>query len=135
MIWLVALGLGVTAAVTDASSLVAAEVIRAGDRVSAANATAENGASADRGEPLLGREVRRTIYAGQPITADNTRAPMIVKRNQVVSIKYISGALEITTIGRAMGDAGANESVTVLNQDSRQMVQGIVQEDGWVLAQ
>ena len=59
---------------------------------------------------------------------------MLVKRNQIVTIKYVSGPLEITTIGRAMGEAGANEAVTVLNQDSRQLVQGIVQEEGWVLA-
>jgi flagella basal body P-ring formation protein FlgA len=60
---------------------------------------------------------------------------MLVKRNQIVSIRYVSGPLEITTIGRAMGEAGAHEVVTVLNQDSRQLVQGIVQEEGWVLAQ
>ena len=60
---------------------------------------------------------------------------MLVKRNQTVSVKYIKGALEITTTGRAMGDAAANETVTVLNQESRQLVQGVVQESGWVLAQ
>ena len=135
MITLVALGLGVIAAVTDASSLVAAEVIRAGDRISAANAVTDSGTAADADESLLGREVRRTIYAGQSITTDNTRAPMLVKRNQIVTLKYINGALEITTTGRALGEAGLSESVSVLNPDSRQLVQGIVQEGGWVLAQ
>ena len=135
MITLVALGFGVIAAITDASSLVAAEVIRAGDRVSAANAMTDAGTAADADESLLGREVRRTIYAGQSITTDNTRPPMLVKRNQIVTLKYISGALEITTTGRALGEAGLSESVSVLNPDSRQLVQGIVQEGGWVLAQ
>ena len=135
MISLVALGFSVIAAVTDASSLVAAEVIRAGDRVSAANAVTDAGSAADAEETLLGREVRRTIYAGQSITADNTRPPMLVKRNQIVTLKYINGALEITTTGRALGEAGLSESVSVLNPDSRQLVQGIVQEGGWVLAQ
>tara|TARA_R110002072_G_C7600424_1_gene503985 strand:- start:114 stop:521 length:408 start_codon:yes stop_codon:yes gene_type:complete len=135
MITLVALGLGVIAAVTDASSLVAAEVIRAGDRISAANAVTDSGTAADADESLLGREVRRTIYAGQSITTDNTRAPMLVKRNQIVTLKYINGALEITTTGRALGEAGLSESVSVLNPDSRQLVQGVVQEGGWVLAQ
>jgi flagellar basal body P-ring formation protein FlgA len=93
------------------------------------------GSAADTGEPLVGREVRRTIYAGQSITADNTRPPMLVKRNQVVTLKYIKGALEITTTGRALGEAGLSETVSVLNPDSRQLVQGIVQEGGWVLAQ
>lgn len=135
MITLVALGFGVIAAITDASSLVAAEVIRAGDRVSAANAVTDAGTAADADESLLGREVRRTIYAGQSITTDNTRPPMLVKRNQIVTLKYINGALEITTTGRALGEAGLSESVSVLNPDSRQLVQGIVQEGGWVLAQ
>mgnify|MGYP003667757401 FL=1 len=135
MITLVALGFGAIAAITDASSLVAAEVIRAGDRVSAANAMTDAGTAADADESLLGREVRRTIYAGQSITTDNTRPPMLVKRNQIVTLKYINGALEITTTGRALGEAGLSESVSVLNPDSRQLVQGIVQEGGWVLAQ
>ncbi|MBU2605105.1 MAG: flagellar basal body P-ring formation chaperone FlgA [Alphaproteobacteria bacterium] len=135
MIILVALGFGAITAVTDASSLVAAEVIRAGDRVSAANAVTDSGSAADAEGSLLGREVRRTIYAGQSITADNTRPPMLVKRNQVVTLKYINGALEITTTGRALGEAGLSETVSVLNPDSRQLVQGIVQEGGWVLAQ
>ena len=134
MMPVLALGFGMMAAFADSSSLVAAEVIRAGDPVTSANAVTEEGESA-AGDPLIGRQVRRTVYAGKPITFDNTRAPVLVKRNQIVSIRYIKGALEITATGRALGEAGANEPVTVLNQQSKQMVQGIVQENGWVLAQ
>ena len=133
MLSLIAIGFGAMTAFAD-SSLVAAEVIRAGDPVTLANAVTEEGESA-AGDPLIGREVRRTIYVGKAINADNTRAPVLVKRNQIVSIRYIRGALEITATGRALGEAGLNESVTVLNQQSKQTVQGIVQENGWVLAQ
>lgn len=129
-----AFGFGVMAAFAASSSLVASEVIRAGDPVTAYNAMTEEGESAS-GDPLVGREVLRTVYAGKPITFENTRAPIIVRRNQVVSVKYIRGGLEITASGRALGDAGVNDPVTVLNQQSKQMVQGIVQESGWVLAQ
>ena len=59
----------------------------------------------------------------------------VVRRNQIVSVRYVKGGLEITATGRALGDAGVNEPVAVLNQSSKQMVQGIVQEDGWILAQ
>ena len=131
---LAALSLIVIAHITGASTLVAADVIRAGDRVSEANTSAEGGLSAEEAD-LFGREVKRTVYAGQPITQDNTRAPRLVKRNQIVTVKYISGALEISTTGRAMGEAGLHEPVAVLNLQSRQMVNGIVQENGWVLAQ
>ncbi|KJS26228.1 MAG: flagellar basal body P-ring biosynthesis protein FlgA [Hyphomonadaceae bacterium BRH_c29] len=129
-----ALGLGLLTAFADSSSLVAAEVIRSGDPVTSYNATTEEGDNAI-GDPLLGREVVRTVYAGKPITYENTRAPILVRRNQVVTVKYIKGGLEISATGRALGEAGLNESVTVLNQQSKQTVQGIVQENGWVLAQ
>jgi len=130
----VAIGFGILATFAGSSSLVAAEVIRAGDPVTSANAVTEDGDPAF-GDPLIGREVRRTVYAGKPITYDNTRAPILVKRNQLVTLKFIRGSLEITATGRALGEAGVNEPVTVLNQQSKQMVQGIVQEEGWVLAQ
>ncbi|MEX1251098.1 MAG: flagellar basal body P-ring formation chaperone FlgA [Hyphomonas sp.] len=132
---LVALGLGAVAVLADASSLVAAEVIRAGDGVTVANAELRDGDGPEVYDLYAGREVRRTVYAGQPITLDNTRSARLVTRNQVVTIKFISGPLVISTSGRAMGDAALNETVSVLNLQSRQMVQGVVKTDGWVLVQ
>lgn len=132
---LFALGFSAFIAFTGASSLVASEVIRAGDIVTSVNVSAESGLSAGMEEPIVGREARRTIYAGQAVTMDNTRPARLVVRNQIVTVKYIHGGLEISTTGRAMGEASLNEPVTVLNLESRQMVQGIVQESGWVLAQ
>jgi flagella basal body P-ring formation protein FlgA len=135
MTFLAALGLGAIAVLTDASSLVAAEVIRAGDPVTVTNAELAEGAGPDAYDTFAGREVKRTVYAGQLITIENTRPVRLVTRNQIVTIKYIRGPLEISTTGRAMGEAAQNETVSVLNLQSRQMVQGIVQADGWVLAQ
>ena len=135
MIALVALGLSAVAVFADASSLVAAEVIPAGDGVTVANAELRDGDGPEVYDLYAGREVRRTVYAGQPITLENTRSAHLVTRNQVVTIRYISGPLEISTSGRAMGDAALNETVSVLNLQSRQMVQGVVKADGWVLVQ
>lgn len=131
----IAIGFSAFLALSNASSLVASEVIRAGDLVTPANASAEDLAAASDDAALIGREAKRTIYAGQPVTLDNTRPARLVSRNQIVTVKYIKGGLEISTTGRAMGEASLNEPVTVLNLQSRQMVQGIVQESGWVLAQ
>lgn len=132
---LFALGFSAYVALTGASSVVASEVIRAGDLVTPVNAAWETGGAASMEEPIIGREAKRTIYAGQPVTMDNTRPARLVTRNQIVTVKYIQGGLEISTTGRALGEASLNEPVTVLNLQSRQMVQGIVQESGWVLAQ
>jgi flagella basal body P-ring formation protein FlgA len=130
-----ALSLGAILSLSSASSLVAADVIRAGDPVTVANAELPEGEDPSVYDLFAGREVKRTVYAGQAITLENTRPVRLVTRNQVVTIKYISGPLEISTTGRAMGEAAVNETVSVLNLQSRQLVQGIVQADGWVLAQ
>lgn len=132
---ILALGFSALIGWTDASSLVASQVIRAGDPVTAANVASTNGEMLPTDDPIFSREARRTVYAGQPVTQDNTRPARLVSRNQIVTVKYIQGPLEITTSGRAMGEAALNEPVTVLNLESRQLVKGIVQESGWVLAQ
>ncbi len=120
---------------SSASAIVASDVIRAGDPVSERNIASEDGQEDVLSSELVGREARRTIYAGQPVTMENTRPARLVVRNQIVTIKYVNRGLEISTTGRAMGEASLNEPVTVLNLQSRQLVQGIVQENGWVLAQ
>lgn len=128
MISLVCLALGLS---IDAS-LTANEVLRAGSVITQENASPADDVWQDQHAELLGREVSRTIYAGQPIAAKDTRAPRLVKRNQLVTLKYMKGPLEITLTGRALGEAGLNERVPVLNLESRQTVEGIVQAGGWI---
>ncbi|MEL7546560.1 MAG: flagellar basal body P-ring formation chaperone FlgA [Pseudomonadota bacterium] len=122
-----------TASLTGVSGLVASEVIPAGQTITLANVSSETATPEDAN--LIGREVARTVYKGQPIRYEQTRAKRLVTRNQIVTVKYINGGLEITTSGRAMSEAAHNETVTVLNLKSKQMVQGVVQAEGWVLAQ
>jgi len=132
---LIAFSFSILATLTSASSLVAQDVIRAGDRVTMTNTATASGAVATPDDPLLGREVKRTVYAGREVTFDNTRPARLVKRNQIVTLKYLAGGLEISTTGRAMGEAGQDEDITVLNLKSRQIVHGIVQKNGWILVQ
>ena len=135
MIPAIALGLGLAAQMLGGSSLVVKEVIRAGDTVTAANISTETGALVYTDNPLLGREVRRTVYVGQELSMDDTRPARLVLLNQLVTVKFVSGALEITTTGRAMGEATEDEAVAILNLNSKKIVNGIVQKDGWVLVQ
>lgn len=120
---------------SGASGLVAEDVIRAGDLVTVSNTISASDTETAGSDPLLGREVKRTVYAGREITFDNTRPARLVTRNQIVTIKYILTGLEISTIGRAMGEAGQNEAIAVLNLQSREIVHGVVQENGWILVQ
>lgn len=125
----------IAASPLPSSALIANEVIRAGDTITMENAAPESGELSSSDQALIGKQVRRTIYAGKPVTKSNTRAPFVVKRNQNVTVKYVSGALEITMSGRAMENAAAGETVSIMNASSREIVSGVVTEEGWVLAQ
>lgn len=113
-------------------SLTANDVIRSGDIITQDNASPEGDVWQDEHASLLGREVRRTIYAGQSIRQRDTQSPRLVKRNQLVTVKYQKGPLEISLSGRAMGEAGLDETVPVMNLQSRQVVEGTVQAGGWI---
>jgi flagella basal body P-ring formation protein FlgA len=128
-----ALAGGFLLAIAD-SGVVANDVIRSGSVITPDMISTEDGAAA-LGSPVIGREARRTVYAGQELSMSNTQAPRLVSRNQVVTVKYIKGGLEISTSGRAMEEGGLNDTVSVLNLKSRKLVSGTVQQDGWVLAQ
>ena len=113
-------------------SLTANDVMRSGDIITIDNTSPPDDVWQQEHADLLGREVRRTVYAGQSIRPQDTRSARLVKRNQLVTLKYVKGPLEITLTGRALGEAGLNESVPVLNLESRQTVEGIVQAGGWI---
>lgn len=118
-----------------AGTLVATKVIRAGDRITESNTEPGEDGLTPEDEALLGKELRRTVYAGKEIVPTNTRAPRLIERNQLVTVKYVSGGLEIVLTGRAMSEAGEGDMVAVMNPSSRKLINGYVTADGWVLAQ
>ena len=128
---LISLGLSLS----SQASLTANDVMRSGEIITQFNTSPPDDVWQQEHTDLLGREVRKTIYAGQPIREQDTRAARLVKRNQLVTLKYMKGPLEISLNGRALGEAAENESVTVLNLESRQIVEGIVQSGGWIWVQ
>jgi len=130
MISAIFFSLGLT--LSNPVSLTANDVIRAGDIITPENTSPDGDVWQDEHAMLLGQEVRRTVYAGQSIRQKDTQSPRLVKRNQLVTVKYMRGPMEISLSGRAMGEAGLNETVPVLNLQSRQVVEGTVQAGGWI---
>jgi len=120
---------------TASAELVASQLVRAGDILTEQNVEVSEGDDASAKQAVLGMAARRTIYPGQTIKPANVEPPSIVKRNQIVTIKYRYNGLEITTSARAMSDASASANVNVLNIQSKQIVSGVVQNEGWVLVQ
>ena len=81
-------------------------------------------------DDLVGMEARVTLYTGRPIKVDQVGPPALIERNQLVRMNFSRGPLNITTDGRALDRAGIGERVRVMNLTSRQIVSGLVGEDG-----
>ena len=130
MIDILCLSLGLS--LSTPVSLTANDVMRSDDIITQYNTSPPDDVWQQEHAEFLGREVKRTVYAGQPIREQDTRAPRLVKRNQLVTLKYMKGPLEISLMGRALGEAAEDASVSVLNLESRQVVEGTVQAGGWI---
>ena len=79
-----------------------------------------------------GLETRAAIYAGRPVRPEDLGQPTLVQRNQMVTLVYVSGALAISTEGRALDRGAEGEVVQVLNLASRSTVSGRIGPDGMI---
>ena len=82
----------------------------------------------------IGRVARRTLSAGAVLSASDLVAQRLIRRGDNVALVSRRGGVEVRVVGKALGDAGENERVTVENLSSRRVVQGVVGPGGdvWV---
>ena len=82
----------------------------------------------------VGRVARRTLSAGAVLSATALVAQRLIRRGDNVALVSRRGGVEVRVVGKALGDAGESERVTVENLSSRRVVQGVVGPGGdvWV---
>jgi len=80
------------------------------------------GNAVTRTEDLIGKSARRNLAEGRPVLAVDLEAPRIVLRNQLVTVMYRVPGMTLTARGRALRDAAAGESVSVLNLSSNRTI-------------
>ncbi len=81
---------------------------------------------------LVGKEARRIIAAGQPIYGQDVQSPLLVKRNQSVTLVISRSGLAIAASGKALNDGSLGALVRVQNSSSKQIIEGEVAADGVV---
>ena len=118
-----------------AEGLVAARLLRAGTVLGPGDVkvdTAIEGPVADPRE-VFGLQLRVTLSANRPLEPEYLAPPMLVARNQTVTIAYQKGALRIETEGRALSAGAQGDVIRVMNSASRVTVAGRVAADGSVI--
>lgn len=91
------------------------------------------GAALSEPADALGRAARRTLMAGTVLTAGDLVASRLVRRGDTISLVSRLAGVEVRVAGRALGDAGERERISVENLSSRRVVQGVVNAEGDVI--
>ncbi|MCB9994171.1 MAG: flagellar basal body P-ring formation protein FlgA [Hyphomicrobiaceae bacterium] len=86
-------------------------------------------------DDIIGKQVTRQMREGILVRTADVDDPVIVARNDVVTLFLRSGPMTLTVKGQALNDAGRGDSVSVLNLASNRIVRGIAVDDGTVEVQ
>ena len=120
--------------------VVAAKEIDRGEYLSSSNLRLEKRelSKLDNGaffgiEDLEGQVARTKLIRGQLVTDRRVAVPNLVKRNQLVLVETVHGALTIRSRAIAMSDAAVGEAVTCRPVKSKQQFVGQVRADGVVV--
>ena len=109
-------------------------VVKAADLVVERRPRAEVGRDAIAGlDQAVGQAARNTLRPGQPLRSADMTKPEIVLRNEMVMLKFEAPGLTLTMRGKALGSGAEGETVSVLNEQSKRTVQGVVAGPGLVV--
>ncbi|MFA6266484.1 MAG: flagellar basal body P-ring formation chaperone FlgA [Pseudolabrys sp.] len=80
-----------------------------------------------------GLAARNALRPGQPLRSADLAKPEVVQRNEMVTLVFQAPGLTLTMRGKSL-DAGAEgDTVSVLNEQSKRTVQGVVAGPGHVV--
>lgn len=83
-------------------------------------------------DEVAGQAARRSLRAGMAISPDDLTAPLMVERQELVTLIYRHGSLALTVRARALDDGADGQSIDVMNLQSDRVVRGVVAGHGVV---
>jgi flagella basal body P-ring formation protein FlgA len=110
--------------------VVAAAPIARGDIITAANLEVQmierparpssRRAAVDAVEKVVGMEARQAIQAGEIVFGDQVRAPLLVKRGDLITVSTQGSGIRVRTTAKARQDASYGELVQVESLETRE---------------
>ena len=83
-------------------------------------------------DDVIGMEASGWLQAGAALMPEQIVPAAVIERNQLVTLVFRKGMLEITTEGRALERAAAGDPVRAMNLESKAIVTGRALPGGWV---
>jgi flagellar basal body P-ring formation protein FlgA len=81
----------------------------------------------------VGQAVRASLQAGRVLRAADLMRPEIIQRNQTVTLVYEVPGITLTVRGKATEGGAEGDVISVLNEQSKRIVQGVVSGPGRVI--
>lgn len=109
---------------TYAHSLVAGQIVQAGDLIWAKAATSPVDAPAGV-DAVVGQAARRALREGDPVEARDVAPPIVVRAGDSVEITYADEGITLTLQGKATSNAAPGDSFGVLNTASKRVIEAV----------
>ena len=102
------------------------EALKASDLTVVRRPKTENGLILTDASAAAGLAARHALRPGQPLAAADLMKPEIVQRNDTVTIVYEVPGVVLTLRGQAQEAGALNDTINVLNVESKRPVQAVV---------
>ncbi len=87
---------------------------------------------ADR-DKAIGLAARTTLEPGRPLRAAELMKPLVVHRSEQVTLVYRIPGITLTVRGKATESGAIGDTISVLNEQSKRVIQGVVAGPGHVV--
>ncbi len=81
---------------------------------------------------VVGQAATRSMRQGATVIGRDLTAPIVVRRNTIVTMLVRSGRLILSAKGRALSDAAAGDIISVINTSSNRIIEGRVTPSGTI---
>lgn len=75
---------------------------------------------------LTGMVAKRALTPNKPLATTALMAPILIKRNDLVTIRYTKGTMQLETQARAMANGAKGEWVSFMNMSSKKLLEARV---------
>ncbi|MDP3440758.1 MAG: flagellar basal body P-ring formation chaperone FlgA, partial [Azonexus sp.] len=79
----------------------------------------------------IGKTLRNSLGAGQPLRSDQLLAPLVIRQGQTVRVISSGPGFSVSSEGKAMNNAAEGE-IAQIRMNTGQTVSGIARNDGSV---
>ncbi len=83
-------------------------------------------------DEIVDMAARRPLRAGEVIANSDVEPPRVILRGDLVTLQYKRPGLTLSARGRALADGAKGDIVSVLNEQSKRTIQGVVTGAGIV---